>query len=308
MLQPHFCTRPLARCGFYCLLIAFMCASCSGLTPRERQQRQLVAKLDSSIKRELVFINEQTKVVSRALEDRLSDPFSAERAKIWQPIAEAVQASAKTTTHEIDGIITMLDTEQAYSLFIKGPWSDSLYQFLARFRQNSLNAHERLLAEFEQTILPHKGFNLTMPKDDVKKSLQQDFTHLTNDEAKALLRYWQKEVAIAANKLITYCFYQVPNYFCGMEFVVPLVSQSQQVLSPGETLSITAGIGSYSAKANPTIHINGQAVPLLDNAVGYYKLKAGERKGKYSIPVVIKYLNQNGVEMSSRTNVDYTVE
>lgn len=308
MLQPHFCTRPLARCGFYCLLIAFMCASCSGLSPRERQQRQLVAKLDSSIKRELVFINEQTLVVRRALEDRLLDAFSAERAKIWQPVAETVQASAKTATNQINELITKLDTEQAYTMFAKGPWSDSLYYLLARFRQVSLHAHEQLLATFEHTILPHEGFDPIMPKDDTKKSLQQDFAYLTNDEAKTLLRYWQKEVAVSTNKLVTFCFYQIPNSFCGINFLTPLVSQSQNILAPGETLTITAGIGSYTSRANPTIYVNKKSIPLVDNAVGYYKLKVGQKKGKYTIPIITEYLDANGIKTTSQINIEYTVQ
>jgi hypothetical protein len=243
MLPSQFLSRSLPCYACLYLFVMGICISCSGLSPRERQQRQLLAKLDSSLKRELVFITQETDLVRHALEDRLLDPFSVERAKIWQPIAETVQASAKVTTKQINGMITMLDTEQAYGLFIKGPWTDSLYYLLARFRQNSLNAHERLLAEFEHTILPHEGFNPTIPKDDVKKSLQQDFAHLTNEEAKALLRYWQKEVAITENKLVTYCLNQIPISFCGMEVFSPLVSQSQNILAPGETLTITAGVG-----------------------------------------------------------------
>lgn len=308
MYQSNTWTRPLALHILLCLMIVAACTSCTGLSPRQRQQQQLVARLDSSLKRELAFIHQETDLVRYDLKNRLLDFFSSERAKIWQPIAETVQASAKTTYDQIDGMITMLDTAQTYRLFIKGPWSDSLYHLLARFRQTSLHVHERLLAEFEHTIIPHEGFNPTMPKDDVKKSLQKDFAHLTNAEAKALLHYWQKEIAITTNKLVTYCFNQVPNSFCGITFLTPLISQNQQTLAPGETLAITAGIGSYSIQANPSIQINGQAVPLTDNAVAYYKLKAGQQKGKYSIPIVIEYLDQSGIKMTSRINVDYTVE
>lgn len=310
MYQSNAWTRPLALHFLLCLMIVAACTSCTGLSPRQRQQQQLVAKLDSSLKRELAFIHQETDFVYRGLEEKMFDVRTSERAKIWQPVSKIVDACAKETISEIDDMINLLDTRQAYDLFTKGPWSDSLYQLLARFRQTSLSADKQLLQEFQHTIIPHEGFNQTMPQEDVKKMLQQDFSFLTNEEAKALLHYWQKEVALTANRLILYCFYQVPNtpLGCGWEILKPLVSQSQQILAPGETLAITAGIGSYAIRANPSIQINGQAVPLTDNAVAYYKLKAGQQKGKYSIPIVIAYLNQNGVKMTSSTNVDYIVE
>jgi hypothetical protein len=310
MLPSQFLSRSLPCCACLYLFVMGICISCSGLSPRERQQRQLLAKLDSSLKRELVFIHQETDFVCSGLEQKTFDPQTSDRAKIWQPISKIIDAGAKETIREIDDMITLLDTRQAYDLLTKGPWSDSLYQLLARFRQTSLSADKQLLQEFRHTLIPHEGFNQTMPQEEVKKILRQDFSFLTNEEAKALLHYWQKEVALTANRLILYCFHQVPNTIlgCGWEMSMPLISQSQHILAPGETLTITAGVGYYISRANPTIYINGQAVPLTDNAVAFYKLKVGERKGKYSIPVVTEYLDASGFKKTSHINIDYKVQ
>ncbi len=310
MLQRHFLPKALPYCACLYILVISVCISCSGLSPRERQQRQLCAKLDSSLKRELVFINEQTDFVCSGLEQKTFELQTSERAKIWQPISKIIDACAKETIREIDDIITLLDTRQAYDLFTKGPWSDNLYQLLARFRQTSLSVDKQLLQEFRHTVIPHEGFNQTMPQEEVKKMLRQDFSFLTNEEAKALLHYWQKEVALTANRLILYCFRQVPNTIlgCGWEMSMPLISQSQHILAPGEKLTITAGIGNYTTKAQPVIHINGKKIPITDHAVGIYSLQVGQQKGEYCIPIVTEYLNQNGVKMTSRTNIAYIVE
>jgi hypothetical protein len=42
--------------------------------------------------------------------------------------------------------------------------------------------------------------------------------------------------------------------------------------------------------------------------VAFYKLKAGQKKGKYSIPVVIEYLDASGIKKTSHVNVDYKVQ
>jgi hypothetical protein len=307
MLPTHFWARPLHYVAPLLFMTALAVSSCAGPSPRERQQERLLARLDSSLIRELAFTNQQTDLIRRALQERLLDFFSSERAKVWQPVTETVHTCAKSTNNQINNMITMLNTEKAYTLFIKGALSDSLYHLLARFRQTALHAHERLLEEFEHTILPHEGFCDTTPNNDVKKMIQQDFAHLTNEEAKALLRYWQKEIAITENKLVTFCFNQVPNSFCGMDIVTSLVSQSHSVLASGETLTITAGVGSFSTRANPKITIQGHPVDLIDNAFAKYSLKAPNKKGKYYIPVVITYLNEIGNFVTENMELAYTV-
>jgi hypothetical protein len=266
---------------------------------------RLLARLDSSLKRELTFINNQNDQIFRAVEERLFDPHSAERAKVWQPIIEAIQACAKSTSNHIDGFISMLDEGQAYNLFTKGPWGDSLYQLLFRFRQTSLHAHERLLEEFDNTIM--LGLGKTVTISGSKNFVQQNFDRLTNEEVKAVLNYCKKEVALTENRLVTFCFNQIPSSFCGIDYITSLVSQSHSVLMPGERLTITAGIGSYSYRANPAIFINGQKVPLTNNAVAFYTLKIGQKKGSYSIPVFIEYIEPNGVKASRHVDIAYSV-
>jgi gliding motility-associated protein GldM len=75
---------------------------------------------------------------------------------------------------------------------------------------------------------------------------------------------------------------------------------------PGQEIEISAGVGAFSRAAQPQISINGQSAPI--GSEGQAKLKvAGGGIGKHSIPVVIRFMDQDGKMQEKRSMVEYTV-
>lgn len=87
-----------------------------------------------------------------------------------------------------------------------------------------------------------------------------------------------------------------------------LVGQSSQVVRKGGELIITAGVGTFSPVSSPKILINGKRIYLNEHALAEYRLRVSTLKGKYTVPVKIKYMNQDGEEVSQEFEIEYEVE
>jgi hypothetical protein len=73
-------------------------------------------------------------------------------------------------------------------------------------------------------------------------------------------------------------------------------------------LTISAGIGQFSYRVKPIAVINGQTIPITyENPVAKYKLKIKEGVGKYSLPVQLRYFDENGIMLTWNSSVTYTV-
>jgi hypothetical protein len=74
---------------------------------------------------------------------------------------------------------------------------------------------------------------------------------------------------------------------------------------PGEELEITAGVGAFSSAALPQISINGSNVGV-EEGQGKYKITASG-VGSRTVPVVVRYTDQNGNAQVAQSEVKYTV-
>jgi gliding motility-associated protein GldM len=75
---------------------------------------------------------------------------------------------------------------------------------------------------------------------------------------------------------------------------------------PGQEIEVNAGVGAFSKAAAPQITINGQNAPLGTEGQATMKI-AGGSLGKHSIPVVIRFKDQDGNWQTKSTTVEYTV-
>ncbi|HEV2352764.1 MAG TPA: GldM family protein, partial [Puia sp.] len=85
-----------------------------------------------------------------------------------------------------------------------------------------------------------------------------------------------------------------------------IVSPSATYVMPGDELSVTAGIGAFSAAAKPTITINGSQYPVDANGIAVFKTKA-EGAGDHTVNVHIAYYKPDGSTATKDVPVKYTV-
>jgi hypothetical protein len=299
-----FVAKPLLGAVLVCTIIAGT-LSCGGPTPRERQQARLLERLDSNLKKQSDFMLFQTNMVRRALEDRLNDFHQSEKAKRWQPIVEQIHIYTQTAIQNIGQMLFTLKQKPDNRLFDIAS-GDSVFRILLRYKYHVLNTDEYILKEFSPTIMEGIPVTNQPTEGDTKSFVKNTFSQLSNGEVITVLHYWENEIRLTENKLITFCFHQSTTNFCGIDMISLLIGQSHGSVAPGETLLISAGVGSYSTKASPKIKFNGIPV-ITENGVAQYKIKAPTRKGTYTIPVQITYIDPNGNHVTETKTIAYTV-
>jgi gliding motility-associated protein GldM len=75
---------------------------------------------------------------------------------------------------------------------------------------------------------------------------------------------------------------------------------------PGQEIEITAGVGAFSTGARPQITINGSGAALGEDGAARAKFAAGG-VGTHSVPVTIRYTDQEGNPQTITKNIEYTV-
>lgn len=267
----------------------------------------MLAQLDSNQVVMTELTRRQTDQLLKATEERLNDPFSSEKAKFWQLKMMQIKECTKSITAYLQGLYQQLGTANVYQVFVKGPEGKDLHHRLFEYKKSILNTDAAIYEEFFRTIGPKTD---TADNEIISENyIRQYLTGLTNAEASVFLHKLVQQIVLNENRLITYCFYKTtPISFCGFNEISEIVNQSSTVVQAGEVLTISAGIGQFSYRVKPVAIINGQAIPITyDNPVATYKLKIKEGVGKYSLPVQLRYRDQNGAMLTWNTKITYTV-
>lgn len=100
---------------------------------------------------------------------------------------------------------------------------------------------------------------------------------------------------------------QVGAYITDYTTFSYLVGQNSNHLKAGDTLEISAGVGSFTLAAKPSFTIDGNIIEPDGNARATYRLKVSG-KGKKTIPVNISYTNTKGIKESKNLTLNYDVD
>ena len=143
-------------------------------------------------------------------------------------------------------------------------------------------------------------------QDGKAKSFTDAYFHMTPTVAGlTLLSKFQNNVKNAENQVVTYSHSKVGEVKVKFDKTGVLIGQSANYVMPGQEIEITAGIGAYSSAAAPQISIGGAGVPVVDGQ-GKYKFQASGG-GSRTVPVTIRYKDQDGNDKTETKNVEYTV-
>jgi gliding motility-associated protein GldM len=281
--------------------------------------------VDASLKSSNTNITTANGTLYKSLEDKLSDPQSAEKAKIWDPKAKDAKKLSEDLYNYIDGLKKELiqeaggataeqplgkedDLEAATRLFGEGEHGKKkgkeLEAKLKAYRDAMLAIDPAIKTEFEKTL----AVDGELPKgqDGKPKDFTIGYFHMTPTVAAlTLLSKFQNNVKNSENQVVTYCHNQIGQVKVIMDQAAVLVGQSSNYVMPGQEITVTAGVGSYSSKAAPKISIGGAGV-AVENGVATYKFNASGA-GSRKVPVTVTYLDQNGVSKTETREIEYTV-
>ncbi|MFI5132899.1 MAG: gliding motility protein GldM [Chitinophagales bacterium] len=279
--------------------------------------------VNSTLEKSNTTISSSTATIMASLEQKLHDPSTAEKAKIWYPRAQQVQDYAADINKYIQGLKDTIllkaggdpkDPNKSYKddnldiptrMMVDKGGGKILLQKLTSFRNNILAINDTIKAEFDKSL----PIDLSMPKTQNKsnKTWEEAYFHMVPTVAAlTILSKFQNDVKTSENKVIAYCHNKVGEVILRYDAYGALIGQNSNYLLPGQQLELRVGVGAYSKAAKPEITIGGKTEQVNDSGFVRWNT-AATSLGNNSVPVHIKYTDQDGKVQSIDRTVTYTV-
>lgn len=281
--------------------------------------------VDNSLRATNETIKASTNTIMQSLQAKLNDPTSAEKARIWYPKAlQAQQLSSAmynyiqslrdrilkeagfnpNANNKYDSSYKLDNLDIATRIMIEQKEGPKLRAKLAQYKKDLLGIDPAIAKEFQNSL----QIDLTPPKvqDKSNKAWEAAYFHMVPTVAAiTILSKFQNDVKTSENKVVAFCHQQVGQVEVRFDKFAPIVGQSSNYLMPGQQITITAGVGAFNSQALPEISIGG-APQKVENGVATYTVQA-QGAGEKSIPVNIRFKNQDGQWVTYPTEVKYTV-
>ena len=276
--------------------------------------------VDKSLQGSNANLNTANTVLYKSLEDKMKDEQYKTQAAIWQPKAVQSKQYSDEMMKYIDDLKVELmkgaglkengsfkedNLEASTRLFEKNGKGDELKARLEDYKKKMLaidsSFESRFSANFPVNTDPVPS------KEGGTKPFTRGYFHMTPTVAAlTMLSKFQNNVKNAESTITSY----IHSKIGAVEFVydkfAAIVGQSSSYVMPGEKITITAGVGSYSTAAQPQITIGGAGVPVNADGVAIREFTA-EGGGERSMPVTVTYTKPDGTKESKTFPIKYTV-
>lgn len=274
------------------------------------------------------IIETKNKGLFTSFQKKLEDPKSHDRAAIWLPRAEDAKKAADDVYNYIESLKTDLikeagqktpggpyredDLDAATRLFVENKGGGQtkgkdLQQKLAEYKNRLLHIHPAIDSEFHNTL----PIDLSVPPSTnaaAKDNWEYSYFHMTPTIAAiTMLSKFENDVKNCEALVVDFCHRKVGEVEIVYDQFKVFAGTNSNYLMPGQQLEITAGIGSFSSKAQPDITVDGQRIPV-DPATGaaLYKTNVGGT-GSYTKKIVINFTKPDGSKSTETKDVTYTV-
>jgi gliding motility-associated protein GldM len=279
--------------------------------------------VNRSLQNTNAVVDKSTTTIMASLDQKRSEPSTAEKAKIWYEKAKQIQDFSTATYAYIDGLKTQIMTLSKYDpaaengkgvdnldvstrLLVDKGEGKKLYQSLADFKKNVLGVDPVITKEFESSL----PIDLTIPKTQNKGNQNSweaaYFRMVPTIASLTILSKFQNDVKTTENRIISYCHSKVGEVAVRFDTYAAIVGQSSSYVLPNQDIEVTAGVGAFSKAAKPTITIGGSRVDIGDDGAAHQKIKATS-VGDHDIPVTIVYTDQEGKAQTIKETIKYTV-
>ena len=279
--------------------------------------------VDSSLTNTNTTINSSTQTILASLNEKKSDPATATKATIWYPKAIAAQSASKELNDYIqtlknkilaaagynpangDTTYKMEDLDIATRIMVNEKEGQKLKQKLDEYKAKLLAIDPLIAQEFKNTL--QVNTNMPAVQDKSNNTWELAYFHMVPTVASiTILSKFQNDVKTSENKVVAFCHEQVGKVQVRFDTYTAIVGQSSTYLMPGQEIEIMAGVGAFSKAATPSITINGSGASLGEDGAAHAKFAAGAI-GNHSIPVTIRYKDQDGKDQVITKTIEYTV-
>jgi gliding motility-associated protein GldM len=299
--------------------------------------------VNHSIEKSNSVITEKNDLTYKSFEAKLTDPQTANLAKIWAPPALQVKKLSSDLTTYIEGLkedlinksnpqmkdgkreFTDGNLDAATRLFDTEKAGGVLYEKLKKFRTDLLDmvdpshypgVSDAVKADLKRTKdeFSHRlPLDTNIPQSESGNALTGDsakdwtirYFHMTPTiAALTILSKFQSDVKNSEGQVVDYLHKQIGEVKIIFDKFEPLVSTNATYLMPGDELDVKAGIGAFSAAAKPKVYINGSLSPLGEDGTAEYKTKVSNTG---TVNVKIEYAKPDGSIGTIDKAVKYTV-
>jgi gliding motility-associated protein GldM len=279
--------------------------------------------VDNSLTSTNKTINSSTQTILTSLNEKRSEGATAEKANIWFPKAQQAQALSKDLNDYIqtlkgkimtaagydpahgDTSYKLEDLDIATRIMINEKEGPKLKQKLEEYKTKLLAIDPLIAQEFKNTL----QVNTAMPavQDKSNNTWELAYFHMVPTVAAiTILSKFQNDVKTSENKVVSFCHEQVGKVVVRYDTYTAIVGQSSNYIMPGQEIEVMAGVGAFSKAAAPQISINGQGISLGEDGQARLKMNGGSL-GKHTIPIVIRFKDQDGKDQVIPKTIEYTV-
>jgi len=301
--------------------------------------------VNHSIEKSNAVVTEKNDMTYKSFEQKLVDPQTMALAKVWAPKAMEVKKLSSDLTTYIESLkekvinesspktvngkreFTDGNLDAATRIFDTQKEGKALYERLKKFRLD-------LLDIVDPSHYPDQPKTI---QDDLKTA-KEEFTHrlpldtrippsesgnaLTGDSAKdwtiryfhmtptiaalTILSKFQSDVKGSESQVIDYLHKKIGEVKVVYDKFQVLAQASSNYVMPGDQMTVTAGVGAFSAAAKPEITINGQKFEVGPDGTANFTTKA-EGPGEHTVNVHIVYTKPDGSPGIVDKPVKYTV-
>ena len=185
----------------------------------------------------------------------------------------------------------------------------SIYVKLKKLKQYIVNSDQQIKLVFENRIPIFSDAFQNKFKNE-SEFLLMNFRSTEKPAIQSALLKFKNDVLNTNNMIVMFCKNQIgmldgPGMYG--KFSAIIVGNTKR-LSIGDELSVYAGVGEFSTASTPIFFINGEKVLPDGTGLATYKMKIKNKPGKYTVPVIIKYVSQDGSSRVLKDFVEYNVD
>jgi gliding motility-associated protein GldM len=269
-------------------------------------------------------INLSTTQILSSLNDKKAEAATAVKANYWYPKAAQAQvlsnnlyAYIQTLRQRIlkeaefdpakngDSSFKADNLDIATRIMVEEGEGKKLQAALTKYKQEMLALDPMIAAEFKNSLQINTAIPLTQDKSN-KTWEGAYFRMVPTVAAITILSKFQNDVKTSENKVVSFAHEQVGKVTVRFDTYTAIVGQSSNYVMPGQEIEVMAGVGAFSKAAQPQITINGQGASLGEDGAARVKI-AGGGIGSHSVPVTIRYVDQDGKPQTITKTVEYTV-
>ncbi len=296
----------------------------SSCSDRSESELAVFKALDESLVNSNNTINNGTETTLALIEQKLSDPATTYRARVWQPKAMQIGKLSSDINAYIENLKSNLkkearlvsgDNSESFSesnkdavnrLFVISDKGKDLNDHLIKYKENLMAIDSQLTKIFKNSVIITASFDSADYKNQNMNKIFFDNT--TVIAALAMLSQLQNNVKNIENRMVQFCYYNIPSADGYFTTYSAIIGQSSTYVRAGEKIEITSGVGYFSSRqSQPEITVNGTNINIDETGVAVYKFKASTKAGKHIVPVKINFTDQEGKKQLITKDVEYTV-